>query len=523
MLLLEGTSLKYFIHEHLTLQINRIQVHDNQRIGLVGRNGCGKTTLLHLIAGESLADEGTIESSTFVKLVPQLKRTDTTKSGGEITQEYLQDAFNSQAGLLLLDEPTTNLDQSHMEWLEKELQSFQGGLIVVSHDRVFLDQLCTEIWELDDGRITIYTGNYSDYAKQKELERNEQQLAYEKYEREKQQLEEAIRKKEERAQRATKKPKHLGASDARQKGAKPYYANKQKKLRKTASAFETRLEKLDKVKKPKELPNIKMDMLQEEPLHHHVVLRAEQMKADVGNRQLWKPVDFYLYNGEKLAVIGENGVGKTTLLKKILHDDKEVKLSPAIKIGYFAQNLTILDGEKTILENVQSSSAQNETFIRTVLARMHFFNNDVHKKVKMLSGGEKVKVSLSKIILSEANMLILDEPTNYLDIASLEALETLLTDYVGTVIFVTHDRMFVRHVATKILEIKNEHIRIFDGTYEAYEKQQIASQEKGNEDELLLLETKIADVISRLSIDPSEALEQAFKNLLEEKRRMNKN
>lgn len=336
-------------------------------------------------------------------------------------------------------------------------------------------------------------------------------------------MEEAIRKKEERAERATKKPKHLGASDTRQKGAKPYYANKQKKLRKTASAFETRLEKLDKVKKPKELPNIKMDMLQEEPLHHHIVLRAEQMKADVGNRQLWKPVDFYLYNGEKLAVIGENGVGKTTLLKKILHDDKEVKLSPAIKIGYFAQNLTILDGEKTILENVQSSSAQNETFIRTVLARMHFFNNDVHKKVKMLSGGEKVKVSLSKIILSEANMLILDEPTNYLDIASLEALETLLTDYVGTVIFVTHDRMFVRHVATKILEIKNEHIRIFDGTYEAYEKQQIASQEKGNEDELLLLETKIADVISRLSIDPSEALEQAFKNLLEEKRRMNKN
>src|SRR5699024_6016532 len=177
-------------------------------------------------------------------------------------------------------------------------------------------------------------------------------------------------------------------------------------------------------------------------------------------------VDFHLRNGEKLAIIGKNGVGKTTLLKKILHDDKEIIRSRAIKIGYFAQNLTILDGEKTILENVQSSSEQNETFIRTVLARMHFFNDDVHKKVNMLSGGEKVKVSLSKIILSEANLLILDEPTNYLDIASLEALETLLTDYVGAVIFVTHDRMFVRNVATKILEVKNKHIRIFDGTYE---------------------------------------------------------
>lgn len=516
MQLVEGNSIKHYIQERLLLDIPSFHVHDFARIGLVGGNGSGKTTLLKIIAGELSADEGLIIPYTKIKLVPQFKRMDGTKSGGEITQQYLQQAFNHHAGLLLLDEPTTHLDQEHIEWLEKKLDDYKGALMLVSHDRTFLNQLCTEIWEIDAGILSTYKGNYTDYREQKELERKTQQFAYEKYEKEKQQLEVAIREKEKKAQRATKKPKNLSSSEARLKGAKPYFANKQKKLRKTVSAFETRMEQLEKVEKPKKLPVIQMDILNEETIRGQVMIRAEQVSGKVGDRPLWNQTSFYVRGGEKLAVIGANGVGKTTLLKKIIH--QELTISPAVKIGYFAQNLTVLDEEKTILENVQSSSKQSETLIRTVLARMYFSGEDVHKKVHVLSGGEKVKVALSKIFLSDVNCLVLDEPTNFLDIQSLEALETLLQAYEGTVIFVTHDRMFTRKIATKILAISNQEITVFDGTYDAYEDRLNEQIKKSHEDELLLLETKISDVLSRLSIEPSEELEKIFQSLIKEKR-----
>src|SRR5699024_8724185 len=195
-----------------------------------------------------------------VELLPQLKRTNTTKSGGEVTQEYIQQALNSNAALLLVDEPTTNLDTNHIEWVEKRLQEWQGALVIVSHDRAFLDALCSTIWEIKEGQLTEYKGNYSDYVGQKEVEHKQAQITYKKYEKEKKQLEEAIRKKEEQAQRATKKPKNLSSSEARLKGAKPYFANKQKKLRKTVTAFETRLENLEKVNKPREEAPIQMDL-----------------------------------------------------------------------------------------------------------------------------------------------------------------------------------------------------------------------------------------------------------------------
>lgn len=520
MQLLEGTAIKYYVQERLLLNVNQLKVHDHQRIGLVGRNGSGKTTLLKIMAQEMVADEGVVIPNTSVELVPQLKRTDTTKSGGEITQTYLQGAFNNQAGLLLLDEPTTNLDVEHIEWLEKRLKEFEGALILVSHDRQFLDQLCTEMWEIEDTALQVYKGNYSNYAEQKKLARRNQQLAFEKYEKEKQQLEEAIRTKEEKAQRATKKPKNLSSSEARNKGGKVYYAKKQKKLRKAASAFETRLEQLEKVSKPKELPPIQMDVMNEETIKNQVIIRAKDLSGKYGDRMLWNPIDFYVRSGEKIAIIGSNGVGKTTLVKKIMHEDERIIVSPSIKIGYFAQNLTILDDTKTILENVQVSSKQSETLIRTVLARMNFFNKDVYKRVNVLSGGEKVKVSLSKIFLSDANLLVLDEPTNFLDIESLEALETLMKQYKGTIIFVTHDRMLTRNVATKILDINHQEITVFDGTYEQYEDKLRNQSQDSDQDELLLIETKISDVLSRLSIEPSEILEVEFQRLLKEKKKL---
>ncbi|MFA6881777.1 MAG: ATP-binding cassette domain-containing protein, partial [Aminobacterium sp.] len=191
-----------------------------------------------------------------------------------------------------------------------------------------------------------------------------------------------------------------------------------------------------------------------------VILRIEDVSGVIEGRILWDKASFHIYGGEKLAIIGPNGSGKTTFIKKIINRDKGITVAPSVKIGYFSQNLSVIDLKKTILENVRSSSRQNETIIRTVLARLHFFRDDVYKQAHVLSGGERVKVALAKVLLSDINTLILDEPTNYLDIHATDALESLLKEYEGTVIFVSHDRRLVENVATKVCVIENKKMNI---------------------------------------------------------------
>ncbi|WIY62843.1 Vga family ABC-F type ribosomal protection protein [Bacillus arachidis] len=520
MFLLEANYIKYYVKDRLLLDIDQLQIQQNARIGLVGRNGSGKTTLFQMLAGEISPEEGNVIQRTKCELLPQLKRTDTTKSGGEVTQEYIQKVFVKDPELLLADEPTTNLDTEHIEWLEKKLKKWQGAFVVISHDRAFLDALCTTIWELNEGKIKEYTGNYSDYVKQKEIELHQEQLAYETYEKKKKQLEEAMKLKEKKAERATKTPKKVSKSEARITGAKPYFAKKQKKLQKTASAIETRLEKLEKVEKIKEIPPLKMNLPNAETFKNRIILRVKDLTGKVGERVLWSKTSFHIRGGDKLAIIGSNGSGKTTLVKIIMNQGYGIRLSPAMKIGYFSQNLNILDTEKSIIENVQSSSKQDETLIRTVLARMHFFRDDVYKPVGVLSGGERVKVALTKLFLSDINTLVLDEPTNFLDMEAVEALESLLKEYEGSVIFVSHDRRFIENIATRILAIHDQEIKLFDGTYQQYKLNQVEKTRDTKEDQLLLLETKISEVLSRLSIEPSEDLEIEFQKLLKEKREL---
>ncbi|MGN7402956.1 Vga family ABC-F type ribosomal protection protein [Cytobacillus praedii] len=518
MMLLEANHIKLFIKDRLLLDIDKLQIQKNDRIGLVGRNGCGKTTLLEVLAGKTSPDNGTISTNAICELLPQLKRTDTTKSGGEVTQEYINAALAKSPAILLADEPTTNLDTSHIEWLEKKLKKSHSVLVLVSHDRAFLDALCTSIWELDQGKVKVYKGNYSDYIEQKELEQHQQKEAYETYERKKKQLEEALVLKEKKAERATKTPQNVSSIEAGK--SKPYFAKKQKKLQKTAKAIETRLEKLEKVEKVKEAPVIKMNLPNEETFKGRIVLRAEDVQCSIDKRLLWKSASFHVRGGDKLAIIGPNGCGKTTLVKKIMNQSQGIAISPSMKIGYFSQNIDILNTEKSILENVSKTSIQNETFIRTVLARLHFFREDVYKPVGVLSGGERVKVSFAKLFVSEINTIILDEPTNYLDIPSVEALEALLQEYEGTVIFVSHDRQFIESIATRILAINNQEIQLFDGTYEQFKNYTPKVAHDTKEDQLLLLETRITEVLSRLSMEPSDELEIEFQRLLAEKRKL---
>ncbi len=522
-MLLEAYQLKYYIQDRLLLEVDKLHIYNHDRIGVVGRNGSGKTTLFNILADAVVPEQGTVIHHGGCELLPQLKKADPLKSGGEVTQRYINEVLMNAAPLLIADEPTTHLDQAHIEWLEKKLLQWEGAYVIASHDRAFLDALCTTIWEVNEGKVNVYKGNYSEYAKQKELELRQRQAAYEQYETKKQQLEEAIALRKQRAERAVKVPKKEKLAESNSAVSKPYYAKKQKTLQKSAKALESRIAKLEKVEKVKEAAPLKMNVLDSETIKDRIILRIQDVSAIIPQRVLWNNANFHIRSGEKVAIIGPNGCGKTTLLNMILNQEQGIRLSPSIKLGYFSQHLNILNTAKTVIDNVRSTSNQDETTVRTVLARMHFYRDDVYKPVEVLSGGERVKVALAKVFLSECNTLLLDEPTNFLDIEAVTALESLLKEYEGTVIFVSHDRRMIENVANRLVIIQDQKLHWFEGSFPEYlhtteNKQQ--QRPDPNEDQRLLLETKITEVLSRLSIEPSEALEEEFQQLLAEKRKL---
>lgn len=517
-------QLKLTLGSRKLLDLKNLQVQTGKRIGIIGKNGSGKSTLFKILADEIEADIANFSVSGTIAMLPQMKpATSTNKSGGEISQDYIVHVLKKAPRILLADEPTTNLDTSHIEWVEKKLNEFQGTLLLISHDRTLLDNVCGKIWELEDGEITEYVGNYSDYVAQKANEQKHQQKEYDKFKHKEQQLKQAISQKEQKAARATKKPKNVSNSEARQLGAQTYYAGKQQKLHQNTKALETRLEKLDAVEKPKEEIPIKMTLPNTRAFENKTIIRAEKLAGQIDDKELWKPTTFFLKGGDKVGIIGSNGSGKTTLLKKIIErSDANLSVSPAVKIGYFAQNMEILDTDKSIMENVKESSKQSETLIRTVLARLGFIGEDVYKYIKVLSGGERVKVSLAKIFVSDCNTLILDEPTNFLDIYALEALEDLLKNYEGTLLVVSHDRQFISAISSKILAFEDKELNLFEGSYEAYINRSTSESRNVKGEQLMKIEMEITAVLSQLS-DPlltkneKEALDDKFQKLLKEK------
>lgn len=504
--------------------IEHASILRKDRIGLVGRNGSGKTTLLHIIAKKVEPASGAVTQNAEVSLLPQLKPLIQEKSGGEISQAAIREALTKEADVLLADEPTTYLDTDHVDKLEKQLQEWKGAIVIVSHDRAFLDALCTQIWEIQDGQVHFYTGNYSSYEQQKEDARKNHEKEYEKYIQKRKQLEDAMEQKEKKAQRATKKPKNVSSSEAKIIGAKPYFAKKQKKLNQGVKAIQSRMEQLGKVEKVKELPPIKMQVAQEETLKHRTIIRGKNMSGTAGSRLLWKKFNFAIIAGDKVAIIGPNGSGKTTFLRMMLENGDGISISPSVSFGYFSQMLEVLDVEMSILDNVRKTSSQDQTLIRTVLARLGFFRDDVFKPVDVLSGGERVKVAFAKLFVSDANVLLLDEPTNYLDIEAVEALESLFVDYPGTILYVSHDRRFLENTATKIFTFQDERIYSFEGNYLAYVKAQTEPVVEKNllEEELLKIELEITNVLSQLSVRATKELEDEFQHLIRKKNNVKK-
>ncbi len=535
MLILEAANIKKYYRDRLIINIEGLKIYSGDKIGIVGQNGSGKTTLMNILSKDIETDEGIVKQFCDIAYIRQFsdenisagqkllkefnlsqKANQKVFSGGEKARIKIANAFNSENLIVFADEPTANLDYQGIELLKQKLAKVDSFLLI-SHDRTLLDSLCNRIIEVRDGKLKYYNGNYSFYKRQSEIEQEQALSEYEDYISKKANLESSITERQGKCQSMRKAPKRMGNSEARLH--KRETTEKQKKIHKSINIITTRIEKLDVKEKPRELPKIKLDFSMTSPPENKIVISADKLSFSYGSRKLFDKACFNIPNGTKTALWGENGTGKSTLLNLIYQNNDNIRIVPKAKIGYFHQGFENLDYSKTVLENVIRDSVQTQTVVRTILARLLIRTDDVYKEVQCLSGGERIKVSFAKLFVSDANVLLLDEPTNYLDMLSIEALESVLSDYEGTVLFVSHDSTFLNLVADRLLIFENQTITTFEGTLEAYKLSRQKTQVKDrSETEQMVLKMKIAETVAKLSSPNAdkEALEREYQRLVDE-------
>ncbi len=529
-MILSVSNIHKSFNEVPVLKNVSFHIEDYDKAAIVGINGAGKTTLLRIIMGELSADEGIVtvsrgktigylsqqeavsgENTIYNELLsvkleiieleqrmrsvelqmksaaedalPQLMntyaslthafesangyayrsevtgvlkglgfteeefpRSVSTLSGGQKTRVALGKLLLLKPDLIILDEPTNHLDMSSITWLETYLLNYRGAVIIVSHDRYFLDRIANKVVEIDHAKATVFGGNYSAYAAKKEVLRAAEYHAYMKQQQEIKHQEEVIEKLRS--------------------------FNREKSIRRA----ESRVKMLDKIEVLDKPTEVRSDMhLKLEPKYTsgNDVLRVEDLSKSFGALNLFEHLNFELKKGEHVAIIGDNGTGKTTILKIINElvapDSGEVRLGSNVAIGYYDQEHHVLHMDKTLFEEISDDyPTLTNTEIRNTLAAFLFTGEDVFKQIKALSGGERGRVSLAKLMLSEANFLILDEPTNHLDIMSKEILEDALNAYTGTILYVSHDRYFINKTATRILDLNRKVLTNYLGSYDYY-------------------------------------------------------
>ena len=369
-----------------------------------------------------------------------------TLSGGQKTRVALGRLLLSKPDIIMLDEPTNHLDMNSIAWLENYLVNYDGSVIIVAHDRYFLDKVVTKVIEVERGVVSVFSGNYSDYAAKKKQLMDAKLKEYYNQQRDIKHQEEVI--------------------------AKLKSFNREKSI-KRAESREKLLDKIEVIDKPitvQETMHFKLEPAKESG---NDVLSVEGLSKSFGSQKLFEDVSFEIKKGEKVALIGNNGTGKTTILKIINHiieaDSGKVRLGANVEIGYYDQEHNVLHMDKTAFEEIGDAYPDmSNTQIRNMLACFLFTGDDVFKKIGDLSGGERGRVSLAKLMLSNANFLILDEPTNHLDIMSKEILESALNRYTGTVLYVSHDRYFINKTAGRIIELSANTVTNYIGNYDYY-------------------------------------------------------
>lgn len=529
-MILSCANIKKSFNENVILKDASFHIEDHEKAAIVGINGAGKSTLIKIIVGLLSADSGTVafskdktmgylsqqsdlnSSSTIYKEVESVKENlilqenelrnleekmnhvtgeeldhlvelytkkshafelsggylykseingvlkglgftekdyDTsiaTLSGGQKTRVSLAKLLLENPDLIILDEPTNHLDIRSINWLENYLTNYKGAVLIVSHDRYFLDRIVTKVISIDNGNVRAYSGNYSDFAMKAAEIRKAQIHAYLKQQSEIQHQQAVIDK------------------------LKSF--NREKSI-KRAESREKMLDKIEVLEKPTEIRDDMQLTLTPRIMSGNDVLTLDQLGKSYGEKKLFDQTSLLIKRGEHVAIIGDNGTGKTTLLKMINGlteiTEGEITLGVKVEIGYYDQEHHVLHEEKTLFDEISDDyPTLTNTEIRNTLAAFLFTGDDVFKQIKSLSGGERGRVSLAKLMLSNANFLILDEPTNHLDITSKEILEQALNQYEGTVLYVSHDRFFVNQTASRIFDLENKHFYEYNGNYDYY-------------------------------------------------------
>ena len=483
-------------------------LEDKEKAAIVGINGSGKTTLLRCILGIEEADEGSIAFSKEKKmdyLAQQHADIETenedyeTLSGGQKTRKRLEEILQEKPDLLILDEPTNHLDIGSIQWLEKVLKRYDGAVLLVSHDRYFLDRIVTKVIDLERGNVRMYQGNYSAYAEKKRQLREAEWKAFQNQQAEIKHQEAVIEKLKQ--------------------------FNREKSI-KRAESREKMLLKVERLEKPEEIENEMKLLFAPRESSGNDVLMAKELGKSYDGKRLFSHGTFSLQRGEHVALIGDNGSGKTTLLKilngLIRADEGEFRLGSKVKIAYYDQEHAVLNMEKTLFDEIQDSYPEmNNTKVRNVLAAFLFTGDDVYKRIQDLSGGEQGRVSLAKLMLSDANFLILDEPTNHLDIQGKEVLEEAIRNYEGTVLYVSHDRYFINKTATRIIELFSNRFDNYIGNYDYYieKKEDVRAYGDLQQKDKMPLETIDPEEAQRLEEKESKRLDWENQKELSAKRR----
>lgn len=552
MLLRVEKLTKYYdtkkIFENLEFFINQ-----GDKAGIIGVNGVGKSTLLNILSGNDKEFEGVLQfhdkdmvvyygvqeleidseitalqyvmqrckiepyerdrNGALLKILKELgyAEADLHKkccelSGGMKTKLMLAAAIYTEPELLILDEPNNHLDMQQLEFLEDYLKRYKGTLLMVTHDRKLLDNVCSKIIEIEAECSKTYNGNYSSYVAQREIEIREHETKYENYIRERDSLTQSVRQRREWYAAA-----HKAA------GQNDFWRAKAKKQAKVMKAKERALERLEKnkVEKLREVQTINVSMLGTNS-EAGILARVENINKSYGEHQVLKDVNLVIRNRERYCLFGANGCGKSTLLNLISGVDQEyggqIKINPSASIAYYRQLHENIDLDNVILDEIRATGASSSE-ARLLLGSFLIRGNDVFKKINQLSIGERSRVSILKTVLQKADILLLDEPTNHLDIYTREIFEQALLQFEGTVVFVSHDRYFIEKIATKILAIEEGVLREYPGDYSYFvEKRNSMISNTSEVQDKMLLETKLSYVNGRLS-DPR--LKQEDKQELE--------